>query len=502
MLTAGYGTAAVMLPYLVAGARPSLPDIVAGGTLLACGFLLVDGGDRRLGRLVTLGGVAWFAPDYAPVLTEGAFRSVLEATSLAYLGFLTHAAVTVCDPQLARPTSRPVMVVGYGVAAAAATTLAQPGLLLLGVALGVTALDTARRPASAHLETLAGTATALALAAGLLLASGLRLASTPLTGRHLPDHGRRRDLAGGPLCGCLGTAGRRHHADHARRERVHGACHRGRQTERQGLVDVVFPAPDAGSWIDFAGLPVAFDGAGLMMVGDRGVPVAALLSRTPVPSFMVEDLTQLLRIAGERARLSCAIRRRTAEIASSRRRLVESEDEERRRLESALRKGAGASLDEGVRAIPMAPALADLRERGRATKAGLDSIAQGIDRLGGRALRDSLEDLATHAGVPVTIRVSHEPPPALARTIWFVCSEAVANVEKHAPGASVRISVDGAADPVRVTITDDGPGGADPDGSGLRGLAERASALDGQLTVTSTNRGTLVELVAPAGWGQ
>ena len=227
-----------------------------------------------------------------------------------------------------------------------------------------------------------------------------------------------------------------------------------------------------------------------------------MLNRTPIPGLVVEDLTQLLRIAGERARLNFTIRGRTAEIASSRRRLVESEDEERRRLESALRKGAGASLDEGVRAIPTAPALADLRERARVTRAGLDSIAQGIDPLGGRALRERLEDLAEHAGVPVTIRVSHEPPPALARTIWFVCSEAVANVEKHAPRARVRISVDGAADPVRVTITDDGPGGADPHGSGLRGLAERASAMDGQLTVTSTSRGTRVELVAPPGWGQ
>ena len=374
MLTAGYGTAAVVLPYLVAGARPSLPDIVAGGTLLACGFLLVDGGDRRLGRLVTLGGVAWFAPDYAPVLTEGAFRSVLEATSLAYLGFLTHAAVTVCDPQLARPTSRPVMVVGYGVAAAAATTLAQPGLLLLGVALGVTALDTARRPASAHLDARwPAPATALALAAGLLLASGLRLASTPLTE---PTISRIMVVAVTSLAVlCVAASARQVGAITPITLDANASTALATEVGRlsgQGLVDVVFPAPDAGSWIDFAGLPVAFDGADLMMVGDRGVPVAALLSRTPVPSFMVEDLTQLLRIAGERARLSCAIRRRTAEIASSRRRLVESEDEERRRLESALRKGAGASLDEGVRAIPMAPALADLRERGRATKAGLD----------------------------------------------------------------------------------------------------------------------------------
>ena len=274
MLTAGYGTAAVVLPYLLVGVRPSMPDVVAGGTLLVCGFLLVDGGDRRLGRLITLGGVASFAPGFAPVFTEGALRSVLEATSLVYLAFLTHAAVTVCDPGLARRVSRPVMVAGYGVAAAAATTLAQPGLMLLGVAMAVTALDTVRRPASARLETRwLAPAAAVVLAAGLLLAAGLRLASTPLTE---PTISRILVLAVTSMAVlCVAASARQDGASTPITLDANASSALATEIGRlsgQGSVAVVFPAPEPGSWIDFAGLPVAVEGADLMIVGDRGVP--------------------------------------------------------------------------------------------------------------------------------------------------------------------------------------------------------------------------------------
>jgi signal transduction histidine kinase len=77
--------------------------------------------------------------------------------------------------------------------------------------------------------------------------------------------------------------------------------------------------------------------------------------------------------------------------------------------------------------------------------------------------------------------------------------ESLANVAKYAPAAHVRIQVTEAGQRLRVRVTDDGPGGADPGrGSGLRGLADRVEALGGRLSVRSpAGRGTTVEAQLP-----
>ena len=81
---------------------------------------------------------------------------------------------------------------------------------------------------------------------------------------------------------------------------------------------------------------------------------------------------------------------------------------------------------------------------------------------------------------------------------YFVVAESLTNVAKHAPGAGARVTVslDGAM--LVVEVADDGPGGADPSGSGLTGLKQRVEALDGRLEVHSVAReGTVVWAVLP-----
>jgi len=105
-----------------------------------------------------------------------------------------------------------------------------------------------------------------------------------------------------------------------------------------------------------------------------------------------------------------------------------------------------------------------------------------------RGLEPALYALASRATVPVSIDgVPQERlPGALESTVYFVVSEALANVAKyaHAANASVAVRVEDGL--VRVEVADDGVGGADAGrGSGLRGLEDRVAVLDGRLSVHS-----------------
>ena len=83
---------------------------------------------------------------------------------------------------------------------------------------------------------------------------------------------------------------------------------------------------------------------------------------------------------------------------------------------------------------------------------------------------------------------------------WFVCSEALANVAKHSAASCARVRATRGDGVVRIEISDDGRGGADPArGSGLRGMAERVEALGGRLSVADRpSGGTVVAAELPA----
>ena len=98
----------------------------------------------------------------------------------------------------------------------------------------------------------------------------------------------------------------------------------------------------------------------------------------------------------------------------------------------------------------------------------------------------------------VTLNVTGAAPQGRAsRAIWYTCSEALANAAKHASDASVSIDVTTTGTEIIAAVSDNGPGGADPHGSGLRGLADRAAALGGSLSVTSNEDGTRLVLALP-----
>jgi signal transduction histidine kinase len=203
------------------------------------------------------------------------------------------------------------------------------------------------------------------------------------------------------------------------------------------------------------------------------------------------------------------------ELEASRLRIIEAGDAERRRLERNLHDGAQQRLvalsvalrmvlerlrtgpDQAkelleVAAEELAEALTELRE-----------LAQGIHPavLTERGLVAALEVLAARTPLPVAldVRLRERLPEPVETAAYYVVSEALANVVKHAQAeeASVRVlRSDGSA---LVEVEDNGEGGARLDGgSGLRGLLDRVETLDGWLEIESRRgRGTLVRAALP-----
>jgi signal transduction histidine kinase len=84
--------------------------------------------------------------------------------------------------------------------------------------------------------------------------------------------------------------------------------------------------------------------------------------------------------------------------------------------------------------------------------------------------------------------------------LWFVAAEALTNVAKHADASAASVVLTGVDGWAAMTCRDDGRGGADPSGGGLRGLADRVAAIGGRLDLDSEQgAGTTIEVVVPCG---
>jgi signal transduction histidine kinase len=133
----------------------------------------------------------------------------------------------------------------------------------------------------------------------------------------------------------------------------------------------------------------------------------------------------------------------------------------------------------------------------------LRDLALGIHpaAVAGGDLQRALRSLAERSVVPVELTTTGPAtvPPMLAAAAYFSCAEALTNVAKYsgAATASIRLAVTG--DLLLLRVIDEGRGGADPaSGTGLRGLADRAEALGGSLTIDSPpGDGTTVTLRLP-----
>jgi signal transduction histidine kinase len=231
----------------------------------------------------------------------------------------------------------------------------------------------------------------------------------------------------------------------------------------------------------------------------RGVPLAeAALGR------WLLGPSQASQLSTEVARLSQA---RSLAVASA--------EAERRRIERDLHDGLQPQLVN--LALDLGLARARLRTDPAAAQSIIDRAHQEAKRAAGdlrnlvrgihpsvldeRGLDAALSALVASCAVPVAVNVSlpHRPPQAAETTAYYVVAEAVTNVTKHSQARKAAVSIGYDGDTLRVTVEDDGRGGArlDP-GGGLAGLAGRVASLDGTFELSSPGGGpTRIEAVIP-----
>jgi signal transduction histidine kinase len=252
---------------------------------------------------------------------------------------------------------------------------------------------------------------------------------------------------------------------------------------------------------------------------DDVVFYVALLVLSTVPfAFLLGLLRTRLSeadvVAEENVRLDAELQARLDELRESRARIVQAGDAARRKLERDLHDGAqqrlvGLALDlrlarEKLEDDPPAAAamLNDASaELARATEE-LRELARGIHPavLSDRGLEAAVESLAKRAPLPVEIDASAEGPlpEPVESAAYFVVAEALTNVVKHSGADRAEVGIRRSNGRLLIEVRDDGSGGADPAGSGLRGLADRVAALDGRLEVNgATGRGTVVRADIP-----
>ena len=498
------------MPGLVVGVTPpwAAADVATGLVLVAAALVAwVRQPQSRIGPLVGLTGVTWLAGDVwssllyvhrgplvQTLLTHPTGRSrsplVIAVVALAYVDGLV--------PALARSEwltlalgSAVVAVAGWrfvrarGVERKAllvplAGAVATWGMLSITSVARLTATDVHELAAWGY--ELAVGLTAIALVVDLVSERPVRAAATGLVVE-------------------LGSAG-------ARAEGVHAAIARAIGDPR---LAIRYRAGE--QWVDEDGRPARLpaedaDRQVTVIPGDDGEPVAAIVHDRAAlrDETLTRSVAAAVRLAVANVRLHAEVAAQLREVDASRRRLIETGDVERRRLREQLSAGAARRLAAVAAELQRltVPALDGLLAELQAARHDLSRFAQGVhpQALTDDGLAAALRGLATQAAVPVELDVPDVRLPAPQEAAaYFVCSEALANVAKYAGASTARIAVAADAARLRVRVTDDGAGGADPEaGTGLRGLADRVEALGGRLSVDSApGRGTTIAATLPLG---
>jgi signal transduction histidine kinase len=232
------------------------------------------------------------------------------------------------------------------------------------------------------------------------------------------------------------------------------------------------------------------------------------------PLMALAVLLGLQRIAPRRRERELEVR--VDELTRTRAGVVDVQASELRRIERDLHDGAQArlvalSMQIGRAEERLAGKGADAddldllrraREEATAAISELRDLARGISPpvLADRGLPAAVQSLADRSGtqVKVSAELEYRLPPAVENAAYFVVAESLTNAGKHAPGVPLRIMIWHESGQLGVVVADDGPGSADPDGSGLSGLRKRVEALDGWFDVTSLpGEGTTVRAMLP-----
>ena len=278
-------------------------------------------------------------------------------------------------------------------------------------------------------------------------------------------------------------------------------------------VRITYPGGAGGPWVNELGTE-SDEMPGGIEVQHHGRAVARI--RFDVDAADVSTVVAIGRMAAselDNVRLRAELSRQVAEITASRQRLALAQRRERRRIERDLHDGAQQSLLALAFDLQTAQLSGDVPRMRQALSEGVDAARAAVrelrelaNGLHPAALTDgglgaALDDLARHSAVPLRVR-SGVPrlDSGLEFTVWLVACEAVVNAQKHAQATGIEVDLAIEDHRVLLRVSDDGVGGANPEGRGLRGLRDRAEAARGTLLVSSEpGTGTRVDVSLPCG---
>jgi signal transduction histidine kinase len=279
----------------------------------------------------------------------------------------------------------------------------------------------------------------------------------------------------------------------------------GRPERVDNYADAPGEAPEAAremGWQSSVGAPITVEG--------RLWGVLAVVSKSEQP--LPHDTEQRLVEFAELFATAIANAEGRAELDASRARIVATADATRRQIERDLHDGAQQQLLSLALEVRAAQAsmpkelskhrddLSHIAEGLTTVLDGLREIALGIHPaiLAEGGLGPALKTLARRSPTPVELDVQDDGrlPEPVEVAAYYIVSEALTNAAKHSRASNVQIDVQADDRALRVTVRDNGVGGADlAAGSGLLGLKDRAEAIGGTITLES-RRGAGTTLTA------
>jgi signal transduction histidine kinase len=270
-----------------------------------------------------------------------------------------------------------------------------------------------------------------------------------------------------------------------------------------GLTGVVAEVATGARFRSAVGVPIVVAGR------TWGVTIAITTGDDVLPEGTerrLADFTDLVAaaIANTEAR---------AELLASRARIVTAADQGRAKLARDIHDGAQQRLVSAIVLLQLADQRLDadvaearglLRDALTHAQAGIDELrelAAGVhpSMLTNGGLRPAIEALAEHSRVPVRVLVEERRfPDHVEAGAYFLVAEAITNSAKHARATRVDVEIAGGDGVLEIDVRDDGVGGADPAGSGMRGLEDRVEALGGTFRLESPEgRGTAIHATLP-----
>lgn len=250
--------------------------------------------------------------------------------------------------------------------------------------------------------------------------------------------------------------------------------------------------------------------------------VASMMAQILPVTLVVWEMNDLhRRNLAESRTLNRELRASEAQLAVSRRRVVDAADAERRRIERNLHDGAQQRLVAlGVRLRLLEDRVSGDPELADAVGSLVLDLEDAVDEvrelahgiypplLRSQGLGPALGAVARRSPSPVEteVAVSERPDESIETALYFTALEALTNAAKHAPGANVLLRLDTTGDKVVLEVADEGPGfevaGLASRSHGLSNMEDRLAAVEGRLTIDSeAGRGTTITAIVPTGPG-